>query len=267
MSSTDGYRTTATSVDGARGRRGPRCQGWLRPPQTLAAADRHRRRWCSEQPAASLCSAVGAFGSQGPTTFSCGPAALVAKWGAGLSTRSHTITTPWRRRVSQFTAEVNSTSEPRETSSYLSLLRAGARGVRGSLREARPPDLVFAMRVSSSSNNSNSSSSYKSSSSKRQTTPVRRGGADMLQTAPRYTLRVGTRTQRTWWCGSSRRLSTEGRHVAAAHMGRPWLSGAEQKKANCISDGRAYNSRKRRYFLVFIGFARLANQIIIAVQT
>ena len=30
-------------------------------------------------------------------------------------------------------------------------------------------------------------------------------------------------------------------------MGRPWLSGAEQKKANCISDGRAYNSRKGRY--------------------
>ena len=48
-------------------------------------------------------------------------------------------------------------------------------------------------------------------------------------------------------------------------MSRPWLSGAEQKKANCISDGRAYNSRKRCYCFVFVGLVRLADHISIAV--
>lgn len=48
----------------------------------------------------------------------------------------------------RFTAEVNSTSEPRETSSYVSLLRTGANGFVILYEKRGPPDTVFAMRVS-----------------------------------------------------------------------------------------------------------------------
>eukprot|EP01050_Picozoa_sp_SAG11_P005808 SAG11_NODE_424_length_9590_cov_3.114635_2_plen_690_part_00 len=153
--------------------------------------------------------------------------------------------------VSKFTAEVNSTSEPRETSSYLSLLRAGVQGEFVVVYEKRgPPDLVFAMRVSSSSS---SSSSYQNSSSKRQTTPVappRR--RSLLQTAPEYTLRVESTDSTNMVVWQLEAFVDGGQNILHhCSMSRPWLSGAEQKKANCISDGRAYNSRKRRYFLVF----------------
>ena len=149
--------------------------------------------------------------------------------------------------VSKFTAEVNSTSEPRETSSYLSLLR-GVQGEFVVVYEKRgPPDLVFAMRVSSSSSNSNSSSSYQSSSSKSQTTPVApRRRRSLLQTAPEYTLRVESTDSTNMVVWQLEAFVDGGQNILQnCSMSRPWLSGAEQKTANCISDGRAYNSRKR----------------------
>jgi hypothetical protein len=47
-----------------------------------------------------------------------------------------------------FTQEVNSTSEPRETSSYVSLLGTRSRGFVVVYEKRGPPDIVFAMRVS-----------------------------------------------------------------------------------------------------------------------
>ena len=103
-----------------------------------------------------------------------------------------------------------------------------------------------------------------------QTTPpvAPRRRRSLLQTAPKYTLRVESTDSTNMVVWQLEAFVDGGQNILQhCSMSRPWLSGAEQKKANCISDGRAYNSRKRRYFLVFIGFARLANQIIIAVQT
>ena len=47
----------------------------------------------------------------------------------------------------RFTQEVNSTSEPRETSSYVSLLGTGPSGFVIVYDKRGPPDTVFAMRV------------------------------------------------------------------------------------------------------------------------
>ena len=47
-----------------------------------------------------------------------------------------------------FTREVNSTSEPRETSSYVSLLSTRPNGFVIVYERRGPPDTVFAMRVS-----------------------------------------------------------------------------------------------------------------------